>query len=147
MQSQPRFRFFAAAMVVLALFGAAHLVGHLSGPSTPASDDEGTLLRLMTTLRTPPTNRSLMELVQGFSLFVTLAPWALAAVGLALRPLARADPRAMRRVVLIYAAALGAFTAVSVAYWFAAPTSFLAAACVLAACSWFFDGRTPRPTA
>ncbi len=144
--SIPRFRFFAAGLVVFVLFGLAHLIGHLAGTPAPADADEATLLRLMTDIRRPPVNRSMMELLEGFSLFLILAPWTLAAVGFALRPLARANAAAMRRVVVCYTLGCAAFTAVSVRYWFFAPTSFLALGLVFFALSLAVDGRS-RPAA
>lgn len=142
--SAPRFRLFAAGLVVIALFGAAHLAGHLAGPPTPATEDEATLLRLMSTVRRPPIDRTMMEIVDGFSLFLSAAPWLLAAIGLALRPLARANPVAMRRVIAVYALGVTAFLVISMVYWFLAPTAMLAGAAILLWLSAALEGRRAR---
>ena len=144
-RTTPKFRAFSAGLVVLALFGAAHLAGHLSGPAEPRGVDEAALLRLMTTLRVEPIGRTTMEIFNGFSLSLSLASWALAAVGFILLPLRRTQSEALRRAARVYAAACLSFAAVSITHWFLAPTSMLVAASLLFIVSAVFEGR-PRAT-
>lgn len=138
----PRFRLFVAGLAVLALFGAAHMAGHFAGTPPPADDDQAALRRLMTTLRPPPTRRSAMEIFDGFSVFLALAPWAMAALGFVVRPLRHADPGRLRRVVWVYAVFGACATAVSVSYWFFAPTSMLACATACFVLSLCMEGRS-----
>jgi hypothetical protein len=137
----PKFRFFFAALVVLTLFGLGHLAGHLQGPPEPASPDEATLLRLLAEVRRPPIDRTTKEIVEGFSLFLVCAPWALAAAGFALTPLSTRDPGLLRRITGIYLAFAAASTLISIRYWFFVPTGLLMLCAVLLALSLAFDGR------
>lgn len=110
------------------LTAGLHLVGHFSGPQAPANDTERQIWELITTYRyqVPGGTRTLWEFQVGFSLTfsIFLALWGLQ--GLAVWRHA-AENRALRRsFTLVSALAAVLMVAVSLRYFFVAPTTCLA---------------------
>jgi len=127
-------RLFKAGGVVLVLLGLVHSLS-LIKKRVPANDAERQLLGLMSSykLNLMGSMRSMDNLFRGFSISFTL--WA---IGLGLLALLLAGERAglLKRVALIYTLWLAAMTAVSVRYFFPAPTSFIAAALLTFGLAW-----------
>jgi hypothetical protein len=70
----------------------------------------------------------MQDLMTGYSIAFLLAALGLGAVDLSLR---REPAELIKRIAIVNALWLAAMTAVSLRYFFAAPTSFLAAALIL----------------
>ena len=122
----PRRAFLFAAWMSL-LTAGFHLLGHFSGPRPPANDTERQIWELVSTYRyqVPGGQRTLWEFQLGFSLTfsIFLALWGL--LGLLVWRHA-ADNLALRRSVTL-ASTLAALLmlAVSLRYFFVAPTACL----------------------
>lgn len=127
-------RFFKAGAIVLILLGLAHSLS-LFQNLVPANDTERQLLALMTNYKfnLMGSMRTMDNLLRGFSICFMIT-----ALGLGLLDLALSGERAglLRRVAMINALWLAAMTAVSLRYFFAAPTSFLVVALLLFALAW-----------
>ena len=127
-------RFFKAGAIVLILLGLAHSLS-LFQNLIPANDTERQLLALMTNYKfnLMGSMRTMDNLLRGFSICFMLT-----ALGLGLLDLALSGERAglLRRVAMINALWLAAMTAVSLHYFFAAPTSFVVVALLLFALAW-----------
>lgn len=115
---------FRAGATVLLLFALAHLAGHFQ-ETPPANETERRLLELMKSysFTLPGAQRTMWDLFSGFSLMMSAQSAALGVLGLLLRP--------ERRFAVAFALASAAATAISLAYFFAIPTAFLALATVL----------------
>lgn len=106
-----------------------HGLSLVAPEAPPANAEEAQLRQLMRTyernlMGTRVTTEGLMT---GFSASFSLFSLALGAAALAVKNAAGAAPPT-RRLAAIYAAALTALTAVSLVFFFPAPTAFLAAA-------------------
>lgn len=116
----------AAAMLLLA---CVHAISLFEKP-TPANDTEKQLLDLMANYKfnLMGSLRSMWELMRGFSVAFTL--WAL---GLGILDLAFSNEctALLKRLAFLNVLWLAAITAVSLRYFFAAPTSFLVAALLI----------------
>jgi hypothetical protein len=127
-------RLFTAGAVVLILLGLVHSLSLLQRP-VPANATERQLLDLMSNYKfnLMGSMRSMDDLLRGFSIAFMLGTIALGALDLVLR-----GERAglLKRVALINAIWLAAMTAVTLRYFFAAPTSFLVAAFLIFALAW-----------
>jgi hypothetical protein len=127
-------RLFKTGAVVLVLLGLVHSVSLFQKPG-PANDTEKQLLDLMAGYKFDlmGSMRSMADLLQGFSTAFSLAALILGVLGLAL---ARERAGLLKRVALINILWLAAMTAVSLHYFFAAPTSFLAATLLIFVLAW-----------
>jgi hypothetical protein len=127
-------RLFKTGAVVLVLLGFVHSLS-LFKKQVPANDTERQLLGLMTGYRFNLMGswRNMDELVFGFSVAFMLAALAVGALDLLL---SRERAGLLKRVALINTVWLAAMTAVSLRYFFAVPTSFLAAALLIFALAW-----------
>ncbi len=127
-------RLFKTGAVVLVLLGLVHSIS-LIEKLVPANDTERQLLDLMNTYRFDlmGSARSMADLLQGFSISFMVAALGLGALDLLL---SRERAGLLKRVALINTIWLGTMTAVSLWYFFAAPTSFLAAALLIFAVAW-----------
>jgi len=112
--------------------GVFHLVGQLIGPLTPANDTERTLTELATTYKfaLPGGQRSLMQLMNGFSLSFALFFALLGGAGLIVAKRGRQDATLMTAFVRTYAAGLIVLLVISITYWFIVPTALIAATAV-----------------
>jgi len=125
------FRIAASALILLAVI---HLMGHLSSLNAkPNNGTEYTMKELMDNykLNVGGSMRSQTQLMNGFSLAFSAMAMAMGALGLVVP--------VQRRTAIVYAASLAVLTAISLQYWFIAPTSFLAVAALLFAGAAYFE--------
>jgi hypothetical protein len=128
------YKFFRIAAGVLVLLAAVHFMGHLSSLNAkPNNGTEFTMKELMDNykMNVGGTMRTMSELNNGFSL-------AFSAMSLALGALGFVVP-VQRKTAIVFAASMALMTAISVACWFIAPTSFLAVAMVLFAGAAYYE--------
>lgn len=127
-------RFFKIGAVVLVLLGLVHSLS-LIEDLVPANDTERQLLNLMSSYKfnLMGSMRSMDNLLRGFSISFLLAMIGLGALDLLL---ARERAGMLKRVALINTIWLAAMTAVSLHYFFAAPTSFLVSALLIFVLAW-----------
>lgn len=130
---------------MLVLTGCAHAFSLFETPA-PANDTERQLLNLMTTYQfnLAGSMRSIDNLVRGFSISFMLASLVMGALGLTLRG---ERTGLLMKVAIVYTTWLAAMTAVSLRYFFVAPTSLLAAALLIFAAAWITlaaEERTDR---
>jgi hypothetical protein len=125
---------FKTGAVVLVLVGLVHSLS-LFEKLVPANDTERQLLDLIDNYKfnLMGSARSMADLMNGFSV-----SFMVAALGLGVLDLLLSRERAglLKRVALINTIWLAAMTAVSLHYFFAVPTSFLAAALLIFALAW-----------
>jgi hypothetical protein len=128
-------RLFKLGGVVLVLLGLVHAISLFEKP-VPANDTEKQLLDLMTNYKfnLMGSSRSMNDLLRGFSISFMLAALGFGAVDLALSGERSA---LLKRVALANVLWLAAMTAVSMHYFFAAPTSCLAVTLLIFLLSWF----------
>jgi hypothetical protein len=114
-------RLFKTGAWVLVLLGLVHSLSLFQKP-VPANDTERQLLGLMANYRFSLMGslRSMADLLQGFSASFALAVFYLGVLSLLLR---RERAELLKRVALVNTFWLAAMTAVSLHYFFAAPTS------------------------
>ena len=122
-------RLFTAGAIVLIILGLVHSLSLIQTP-VPSNDTERQLLALMSSYKfnLMGTQRSMLNLMDGFSIAFMLAALGLGTVDFTLR---REPTRLLKRVAFVNTLWLAAMTAVSLRYFFAAPTSFLAAALLI----------------
>jgi hypothetical protein len=127
-------RLFTAGAVVLVLLGLVHSLS-LFEKLAPANDTERQLLGLMSSYKfnLMGSMRSMDNLLRGFSVFFMVGMIGLGVLDLLL---ARERSGLLKRVALINTIWLAVMTAVSLRYFFAAPTSFLAAALLMFVLAW-----------
>ena len=127
-------RLFKTGAVWLVLLGLVHSLSLFQKP-VPANETEKQLLDLMANYKfmLMGSERSMANLIQGFSI-----SFLLAALGLGVLDLLLARERAglLKRVALINALWLAAMAAVSLRYFFVLPTSFLMAGLLIFALAW-----------
>lgn len=122
-------RLFIAGAILLIVMGLVHSLSLIQAP-TAANDTERQLLDLMNNYKFSlmGSMRSMQNLMTGFSIAFMLAALGLGAVDFSLR---RERAELLKRIALLNTLWLTAMTAVSLRYFFAAPTSFLVAALLL----------------
>jgi hypothetical protein len=127
-------RLFKTGAVGLLIIGLVHSIS-LFEKRIPANNTEKQLLDLMANYQfnLMGSLRSMSELLQGFSAAFMLAPFAFGALDLML---SRERAGLLKRVALLNVIWLAALTAVSVHYFFAAPTSFLVSALLIFVLAW-----------
>jgi hypothetical protein len=127
-------RLFKTGAWVLVVLGLVHSLS-LIQKLVPTNDTERQLLDLMSSYRfnLMGSLRSMSDLLQGFSASFTLAALCLGALSLLL---GRERPALLKRVALVNTIWLAAMTALSLHYFFAAPTSFLVVALLIFALAW-----------
>jgi len=111
-----------------------HLVGHLAGPSQPSNDAERQLLDLATNYHyvlPGGSERSMMDLVNGFSLIFALMLAAVGGVGLIVQKRARHDPTLMWALARMLAITSVVMLGISLTNFFIIPTLCFA---VMAVC-------------
>jgi len=127
-------RFFKSGGVFLILLGLVHSLSFFK-KLVPANDTERQLLGLMTLYKfnLMGSLRSMDNLMQGFSM-----AFMLAALGMGALTLAVSGERTslLKRVALVAVIWLAVMTGVSLHYFFAAPSSFLAVALLLFVLAW-----------
>jgi hypothetical protein len=116
------------------LLAAVHSIS-LFEKLAAANETERQLLDLMTNYRfnLMGSARSMRDLMQGFSVCFTLSALGLGSIDLAL---SSEHTALLKRLALVNTLWLAALTAVSLYYFFAAPTSFLAAAILIFLAAW-----------
>jgi hypothetical protein len=127
-------RLFTAGGVALLALGAIH-ASSLFEKMVPANDTERQLLGLMSSYKfnLMGSSRSMENLMRGFSISFMLAAWGLGALDLALL---RERLGLLKRVALVNVIWLAVMTAVSLTYFFAAPTSCLTVTLVIFGLAW-----------
>lgn len=122
-------RLFIAGAILLVVMGLVHSLSLIKAPA-PSNDTERQLLDLMSNYKFNllGSMRSMQNLVTGFSISFMLAAIGFGAVDLSLR---RERAELLKRLALANTLWLAVMTAVSLRYFFAAPTSFLAAALLI----------------
>jgi hypothetical protein len=118
----------------LVLLGLLHSLSLLETP-VPANETEKQLSNLMAnyTFNIMGSGRTMDDLMRGFSIAFMLGTIALGVLDLVL---SGERTGLLRRAALINAIWLAAMTAVSLRYFFAAPTSFFIAALLVFALAW-----------
>src|SRR5258708_39709800 len=127
-------RLFKTGAWVLILLGLVHSLS-LFQKLIPANDTERQLLDLMANYKFSLMGslRSMADLLQGFSASFAVAPLCLGVLSLLL---CRERAALLKRVALIIAIWLAAMIAISLHYFFAAPTAFLVGALLIFALAW-----------
>ncbi len=127
-------RLFTTGAVWLLLLGLVHGLSLLQR-MVPANETERQLLDLMTNYRfnVMGSMRSMDDFLRGFSISFMLAPLVMGTVDLAL---CRERTRLLKRVALVNILWLAAQTAVTLRYFFIAPTLFLIVALLIFALAW-----------
>ncbi len=127
-------RLFTAGAVVLIILGLVHSLSLFEKP-VPANDTERQLLDLMSNYKfnLMGSIRSMDDFLRGFSVAFLVGAITMGALDLAL---SRERAGLLKRVALINAVWLAVMTAVSLRYFFAAPTSFLVAALLIFVLAW-----------
>ncbi len=120
-------RLFRLGCIVLMLTCVLHLVGHFAGME-PSNDSEKRMLELMTNYRLP-IRVTMMDLLNGFSLFFALSLLGFGMLGFAF--VSELGEVRRKRLMWIYTILTGSMVVIGLTYFFAAPTSCLAAAFVL----------------
>jgi len=122
-------RLFMAGAILLIVMGLVHSLSLVKAP-VPSNDTERQLRDLMSDYKFDllGSMRSMQNLMTGFSVSFMLAALGLGAVDLSLW---REPAELVKRIAIVNTLWLAVMTAVSVRYFFAAPTSFLAAALIL----------------
>jgi len=129
-----RRRLFLTGAWAILLCGIAHLIGYtLRMNAKPENDIEKQLLELMNSYQLPGLGRTTQELMNGFSLTFSILPIALGSICLLVA--GSSDVQLRRKVAIAAAVAMAAESAVSIVYWFAAPTTFLVLSAVAFAIS------------
>jgi hypothetical protein len=127
-------RLFKTGAVALVLLGLVHSLS-LFQKQVPSNDTERQLLDLMSNYKFDLIGsvRSMGDLMRGFSV-----SFMVAVLGFGVFDLSLCGERAglLKRVALINIIWLATMTAVSLHYFFAAPTSFLAAALLIFVLAW-----------
>jgi hypothetical protein len=127
-------RLFTTGAVVLVLLGLVHSLSLFEKP-VPANDTERQLFDLASNYKFNllGSMRSMDNLLRGFSIAFMMGVIGLGALDLVLL---RERTGLLKRVALINTIWLAVMTAVSLRYFFAAPTSFLVAALLIFALAW-----------
>ena len=127
-------RLFTAGGVALLVLGAIHALS-LFVKMVPANDSERQLLGLMSSYKfnLMGSNRSMENLMRGFSITFMLGAWGLGALDLVL---VRERLGLLKRVALVNVVWLAVMTAVSMTYFFAAPTFCLTVTLVIFGLAW-----------
>jgi hypothetical protein len=127
-------RLFMAGGVALLVLGAIHALS-LFVKMIPANDTERQLLALMSSYKfnLMGSSRSMENLMRGFSISFMLGAWGLGALDLVL---VRERLGLLKRVALVNVVWLAVMTAVSMTYFFAAPTFCLTVTLVIFGLAW-----------
>src|SRR5216683_5972927 len=125
---------FKAVAVALLVLGLVHSLSLIHEP-VPANDTEKQLLRLMSSYKfnLMGSFRSMADLLRGFSVSFMVAGLGFGIFDLML---SREREGLLKRAALANIIWLAVMTAVSLHYFFAAPTSFLAAALLIFILAW-----------
>jgi hypothetical protein len=127
-------RLFTAGGVALVVLGLVHSLS-LFVKMVPANDTERQLLRLMSSYKfnLMGSSRSMENLMRGFSITFMLGAWGMGALDLVL---VRERLGLLKRVALVNMIWLAVVTAVSLTYFFAAPSFCLTVTLVIFGLAW-----------
>jgi hypothetical protein len=127
-------RLFIAGAVMLVVIAAVHSISLFQKPMV-RNDSEKQLMELMTTYRFTVMGsvRTMNDFLRGFSISFGLASLGFGGLDFTLR---RERAALLKRVALVNFMLLAVMTGVSWHYFFAAPTSFLAATMLIFVLAW-----------
>ena len=127
-------RLFIAGAVMLIVIAAVHSISLFQKPMA-RNDSEKQLMELMTTYRFTVMGslRTMNDFLRGFSISFGLASLGFGVLDFTLR---RERAALLKRVALVNVIWLAVMTGVSWHYFFAAPTSFLAATMLIFVLAW-----------
>jgi hypothetical protein len=127
-------RLFIAGAVMLIVIAAVHSISLFQKPMV-RNDSEKQLMELMTTYRFTVMGsvRTMNDFLRGFSISFALASLGFGVLDCTLR---RERAALLKRVALVNVIWLAVMTGVSWHYFFAAPTSFLAATMLIFVLAW-----------
>ena len=129
-----------------ALFTAiVYLVGHIVGPPAPVNDTERQLMDLATNYRFAlpgGADRSLMDVLNGFSLIFALMLATIGSAGLVVRKRGHEDAALMMGVARAFTVSSSVLLAVSLTNFFIVPTLFIAA---MTTCFFCASVQAPQP--
>ena len=127
-------RLFIAGAVMLIVIAAVHSISLFQKPMV-RNDSEKQLMELMTTYRFTVMGsvRTMNDFLRGFSISFGLASLGFGVLDFTLR---RERAALLKRVALVNVIWLAVMTGVSWHYFFAAPTSFLAATMLIFVLAW-----------
>ena len=127
-------RLFIAGAVTLIVIAAVHSISLFQKPMV-RNDSEKQLMELMTTYRFTVMGsvRTMNDFLRGFSISFGLASLGFGVLDFTLR---RERAALLKRVALVNVIWLAVMTGVSWHYFFAAPTSFLAATMLIFVLAW-----------
>jgi hypothetical protein len=127
-------RLFTAGGVALVVLGLIHALSPFV-KMVPANDTERQLLELMSSYKfnLMGSSRSMENLMRGFSISFMLGAWGLGALDLVL---VRERLVLLKHVALVNVIWLGVMTAVSLTYFFAAPSFCLMVTLVIFGLAW-----------
>jgi hypothetical protein len=127
-------RLFTWGAIALVVMGLVHSLSLFEKP-IPINDTERQLADLMSSYRFNilGSMRTMDNFLRGFSISFMLSAIGLGALGLVLR---RERSVLLKRVALVNTLWLAAMTVISVRYFFAIPTAFLALALLMFELSW-----------
>ena len=128
-------RLFIAGAIVLLLLGAVHSISFFEKPVL-ANATEKELLGLMADYHFDlmGSSRSMSDLLRGFSMCFMVSVLAFGVLDLVL---SRQRPGDLKRIALINSIWLATMTAISLKYFFLAPTCFLVFALLLFLLAWW----------
>lgn len=107
-----------------------HLAGHIAGPPAATNDTERQLLEVMTTYRFQfpgGAERTMMQMMNGFSLILSVLFAGLGAMGLVVAKRGQHDAQLMYAAARTSAIASAAVLLISLLHFFVVPTMFFAA--------------------
>jgi hypothetical protein len=133
-------RLFTWGAIALVVLGLVHSLSLFQKP-VPVNDTERQLAHLMSSYRFNILGsvRTMDNFLRGFSISFMLSAIGLGALGLVLRG---ERPALLKRIALVNTLWLAAMTAISVRYFFAIPTAFLAAALLLFELAWMMLSKS-----
>ena len=133
-------RLFSAGAVMLIVIAAVHSISLFQQPMV-RNDSEKQLMELMTTYRftVMGSMRTMNDFLHGFSISFALASLGFGVLDFTLR---RERAALLKRVALVNVIWLAVMTGVAWRYFFAAPTSFLAATMLIFLLAWV---KLPAP--
>ena len=136
---------FRIGCIAAVMTAVVHLAGHVAGPPPPGNDIEHELTRLATTYAYAlpgGANRTLMDLVDGYSLTFTVLLSVVGGVGYIVQKRSGADAVLMTSVARALAGACAVLLVISLTYFFIVPTIFIA---LVTVCFGLASVRAPHP--
>ena len=138
----PRILLSSGAVIAL-LCALAHTIGHLAGPDAPKNATEKQLLDLLTSyaFEVPGGQRTLWQFMTGFSWTFSVLFLLLGVLPLAVLRLRPEDGPLLRLIAGLETIACGLLLAISLRYFFVAPSTFIGLALLAFGGSWISSLR------